>query len=193
MALAVRSAATTEDVRPLTYDDLLATPEDGKRYEIVGGELYVAASPDLKHQDASGELYERFRAFVRPRRLGRVFHAPTDVKLTEYDTVVPDVIFVSRERAHIMRPGMIEGAPDLLVEVISPSTRRRDRVHKAALYASAGVREYWIVDPTVETILIQRLQGGRYVPIETIGGILHSTVLVGFELDVARFFASLPQ
>lgn len=128
--------------RPLTYDDLLPMPKDGKRYEIIGGELHVAAAPSRKHQDALADVFESLRAWVRPRRLGKVYFAPVDVRISPTDIVEPDILFIRQDRLHIVEANTVEGAPDLIVEVLSPSTRDLDLVRKAALYANAGVEEY---------------------------------------------------
>lgn len=189
MALAVRSAATAEDVRPLTYDDLLATPEDGQRYEIIGGELFVSASPAIRHQRSNRVLLRDVDDFVVAGDLGEVFYPPVDVRLSPHNFVVPDLVFVSKARAHIVREGLIDGAPDLIVEIISLSSTRRDRVTKPALYAMAGVREYWIVDPESRTVDVFRLQDGRYERIPVLNGVARSEVLAGFEIEVARLFA----
>jgi Uma2 family endonuclease len=189
MALAVKPAESAEDVRPLTYDDLLATPEDGGRYEIIEGELFVSPSPNTEHQWASGDLFGEMRNHVRGNNLGVVLSAPIDVKLSEHNFVVPDIAFVSLDRVQIISKQYINGAPDLMVEIISPSSKRRDRVRKAALYAMASVREYWIVDPEMKTVDVFRLQSGRYERIPVVDGIARSEVLAGFEIDVARLFA----
>ncbi len=133
--------------RLLTYEDLCQTPDDFNRYEIIGGELIVAPSPISKHQRVSSRLQRWFGNFVTDRDLGEIIAAPCDVKLDQHDIVQPDLLFIARERLHIIGDKYIDGAPDLLVEVLSPTTRRRDRTRKADLYARAGVREYWLADP----------------------------------------------
>ncbi len=189
MALAVRTPAAPEDIRPLTYDDLLATPDDGKRYEIIGGELVVSPSPNTEHQWASGDLFGEMRSHVREYDLGVIFSAPIDVMLSPHQFVVPDIVFVSRERGHIIAKQYIDGAPDLIVEIVSPSSQRRDRVTKAALYAMAGVREYWIVDLEAKVVDVFRLHDGRYERIPVENGIARSEVLAGFTIEAARLFA----
>src|SRR5262249_53313752 len=129
--------------RPLTYEDLEAMPDDGKRYELINGELFELTGPTPKHQWASGGLYDRLKPFVLRNELGLVYYSPIDVYLTPHNTVQPDIVYVSRERLGIIRAQKIEGAPDLIMEVLSPSTRRHDMITKAAIYATFGVREYW--------------------------------------------------
>jgi Uma2 family endonuclease len=181
--------ATTTDLRPLTYDDLAAMPDDGKRYELINGELYELTGPNTKHQRAILRLSWSLGHFVNERKLGEVFVAPFDVYFTPHNTVQPDIIFVSRERRRIIRADKIEGAPDLLMEILSPSNRIHDVVTKAALYATFGVPEYWLVDPERDTIAVQTLRDGIYVPVESTDGIARSLALPGFEVNPTDVFA----
>ena len=182
--------ATT--VRPLTYADLDRIPQEreGDRHEILDGVLVVTPSPIPLHQGASGELFYVFQTFVRPRRLGRVFAAPIDVVFAPSQVAIPDLVFVSRARLHIIGPSSIEAAPDIVVEVLSPSTRSRDLGKKKALYARFGVREYWIVDPVARTIAVHVLRGDRFDLLPNEGGTARSEVLPGLTVDVAAFFAA---
>ncbi|HEY3368639.1 MAG TPA: Uma2 family endonuclease [Symbiobacteriaceae bacterium] len=135
-----------------TYEDYKQLPED-KRVELIEGELLMTPAPTTRHQAILGELFGQIRMFARHRRLGQVFMAPVDVILSEENVVQPDLVFVSRERRHIVDPdGGINGAPDLAVEILSPRTAGRDRLFKRKLYAMFGVREYWIVDPVTRAI-----------------------------------------
>lgn len=180
-------------VRLLTYDDLDQIPQDreGDRHEIIDGVLVVTPSPIPLHQNASGDLFFRFESFVRPRRLGRVFAAPIDVVFAPRQVAVPDLVFVARDRLHIIGPKAIDGAPDLIVEILSPSTRGRDRGEKMALYARFGVREYWLVDPVARSIDLHVLRGDHYELLPNEGGVVRSTVLAGLTVDVVEFFAAL--
>jgi len=173
-----------------TYEDLLETPDDGRRYEIIDGELFVSASPSLEHQATLGEIYDLVKGFVRVNDLGRVFFAPLDVFFSDINVVEPDLLFVSRVRFAASGPARIEGPPDLVVEVLSPSTKRIDLTRKQALYASFGVPEYWIIDPDAETVRMLFLEAGEDVeqsPDES--GRLHSRVLVGLAFDPAVIFS----
>jgi Uma2 family endonuclease len=176
-------------VRPLTYDDLAALPDDGKRYEIINGELHELTGPTPKHQRASFRLGRNLDVFVTERELGEVFLAPLDVYFTAHNVVQPDVVYISRERRHIIRGQKIEGVPNLLMEVLSPSNRLHDVVRKAALYATFGVPEYWLVDPERDTITVQTLRDGVFVPAQSEDGIARSLVLPGFEVDPVAIFA----
>lgn len=178
-------------LRPLTVDDVRDYPDDGRRYEIIGGELVVSPAPLVVHQELLARLFLLFAGFVNPRRLGRVLFVPLDVVLSGHDRVQPDLIFVARDRFGIIGPERVEGPPDLVLEVLSPSSRRTDRIRKAALYATAGVRESWLVDPRSRGVTVFALAGRRFEPVPQREGFAASTVLAGFEVDVAALFADL--
>src|SRR5215218_2890448 len=112
--------------RRLTYDDYLLFPEDGQRHEVLDGEHYVTPSPFVQHQRISGRLYKPLSSWVEERQLGEVLYAPVDVVLSLHDVAVPDLVYISNERAGLVTDKNIQGAPDLVIEIISPSTRRMD-------------------------------------------------------------------
>ena len=176
----------------LTYEDLLRTPDDGQRYEIIAGKLFVLPSPLLKHQKVSGHLFGQLFNLEKAG-LGEVFYAPTDVKLSEHDWVVPDLLFIRRERVDVLCADrrFVDGPPDLIIEILSPSTRSRDLGDKEALYAAAGVQEYWWVDGDREDVRASELVNGRYVPIPVEDGRIRSRVVPAFVVDVAALFAGL--
>jgi Uma2 family endonuclease len=145
-----------------TYEDLLQFPEDGKRYEILEGELVVTPAPNLGHQGASIALATILYLHVEQHGLGTVLAAPCDVLLSEISVVEPDLLFVSRARRQILERAFVRGAPDLVVEILSPSTARRDREAKAKLYAQYGVPNYWLIDPDARQAVAYVLQGGEY-------------------------------
>ncbi len=146
----------------LTYEDYLELPNDGKRYEIIEGELYVAPAPGADiHQTVLARLYARLFNHVDAHDLGTVLPAPVDVVLSDYDVVQPDIVFVSRERLGIVRRE-IAGPPDLAVEIISPGSTRLDRTVKRKLYAARGVRHYWLVDPRARRLEEYELAGNAY-------------------------------
>ena len=140
----------------LSYADLLAFPEDGKRHELIDGEHYVSAAPTLRHQAVLRNLFLALHGFVRPRALGEVFFAPVDVVLSDHDVIEPDLLFVRRERLAILEERFARGAPDLAVEVISPSTRNADVFAKRRTFRRFGLGEYWLVDPAAETVEVFR-------------------------------------
>ncbi len=145
-----------------TYEDYQHTPED-QRFELLDGELTMVPAPNLRHQRIGTRLGALLHAFVQERDLGEVFHAPCDVVLSNTDVVQPDLLFVSEERAHLLLGGdNVLGAPDLVVEILSPSTAGRDRTLKRALYAKHGVKEYWLVDPDARTVTVLRLGAGDF-------------------------------
>src|SRR5829696_4755988 len=137
----------------LTYTDYLLFPEDGRRHEILDGEHYVTAAPFLRHQALVVELAAALHPFIRSNKLGRLFVAPADVVLSRHDIVQPDLVFISTERLHILTERNIQGAPDLVIEILSESTRRTDGGVKLATYERFGVRECWLADPGRKTVL----------------------------------------
>jgi len=149
----------------LTYDDFCALPDDGRRYEILDGDLYMSPAPVTLHQIAVGKLYRKLGDFVEDCRLGIVFVAPYDVILGKHDVVEPDLVFVSTARRSIITSKNIQGAPDLLIEVLSPSTADRDTRDKRNIYARCGVPFYWIVDPDRRSVLELQLVGSAYAPV----------------------------
>jgi Uma2 family endonuclease len=185
------AAMAMELARPLTYDDLPQTADDGSRYEIIGGELLVSPSPTTQHQRLVFLLARIIADFVDEHRLGMVLPGPVDVRLGVHTVVVPDLLFVRTERLEIIKSAFVEGAPDLIVEVASPSTRGRDAVQKAAAYAEAGVPEYWLPDPETRTFRMLVLHDGVYRDAEPVDGRFHSTVIDGLALDPDSLFADL--
>ncbi len=177
----------------LTYEDYLNIPGDD-RHELIDGELILVASPNRDHQIADASLGARMYFFVETGDLGWVFHAPFDVLLTDPDggvnVVQPDLIFVSKEREQIITPANIQGAPDLLVEILSPSTRRLDMTSKLDLYARHGVKEYWIADPAARAITVMLLKDGDFETLAEYGmdDTLVSPTLEGFSVNLDRIF-----
>ena len=133
------------------YQDYLQLPED-KRYEILDGELCVVPAPNTKHQRISKKLEIALIQHVEGMGLGEIFDAPYDVILSEEDVVQPDILFVRKERMSIIREANISGAPDLVIEIVSPGTRQKDCEIKRKIYARFGIQEYWIVDPDAAAI-----------------------------------------
>ncbi len=177
-----------------TYEDYKSLPEsETKRYELLEGELVMVPSPTEYHQRISGNLEFILRQFVRERDLGRVYDAPLDVVLgegEEREVVQPDIFFISKERSRIIAEEEIRGAPDLVVEIISPGTAERDRTYKKTLYARHGVREYWIVDPDAKTVEVFSLGERGFELIRTYksGEVLNSPLLEGLEVPLEEVF-----
>ena len=140
-----------------TYEDYLLFPEDGRRHELIDGEHYVTPSPITQHQKISGSLLVSLWTYVQQTKAGHVLAAPMDVILSDFDVVQPDLLFISKDRAAILTEKNIQGAPDLLVEILSTSTRKTDEIIKRKLYEQHRVSEYWIIDPELETVKVYRL------------------------------------
>ena len=142
---------------PTTWEDVLRMPDDGNRYEFIGGRLYVTPAPVIRHHDISHRLESALRRILERTGRGRVFNAPVLVEFPGTgDRVQPDILFVSNERRRMIGEKQVTGAPDLVVEILSPSTAHRDRGVKLDLYARRGVREYWIADPTEDVVDVWR-------------------------------------
>ena len=173
----------------LTYQDYVNLEGD-ERYELLDGELILVGSPNEDHQIASLELATQMNIFVKENDLGQVFHAPFDVLFSDTDVVQPDILFVSNEREHIRTPANIQGAPDLIVEILSPSSSRRDWRDKRELYASHGVREYWIVDPANRIVWVLLLRDGVLEIGDAYGegDTVTSTTLEGFSISLDEIF-----
>ena len=148
----------------LTYADYVRFPDDGLRHEIIDGEHYVTPSPATRHQRIVGNLLYFIRHYLESNPVGEVFGAPFDTLLSEFDVVVPDVLYLSRERAGFLTSKNLQGPPDLVIEVLSPSTKSRDTRLKRDLYERVGVTEYWIVDPERDVVEVHRRAGGSFEP-----------------------------
>ena len=136
-----------------THEDYAATPE-GERWELIDGVLYhMAAAPNTRHHDVSDNAGDLLKAVVQPQRLGRIYRAPFALKLSEANTVEPDLLYVSASRRQIITSRGCEGVPDLVAEILSPSNSAHDLEVKRELYARHGIPEYWILDPDRETVL----------------------------------------
>jgi len=176
-----------------TYEDYLRLPDDGNRYEVLRGHLYVTPPPVPEHQFSSFEVAFQLSDFVRRKDLGLVLAAPLAVKLPRgiATPVEPDVMFFRKGNGPRWDLGHYEGVPDLLAEILSPGTRRRDQTVKLQAYLDAGVPEYWLVDPRARTVVVYTLEKGKGYTELCRGGEgdrVHSAVLSGFELAVADLF-----
>ena len=152
-----------------TYDDLLNFPNDGKRHEIIDGEHYVTPSPNTKHQTICTNLTVVLGTYLKHHPVGAVFVAPFDVVLSDLDVVEPDLLYISRERAGMLTDQHVRGAPDLVVEILSPGTRKTDEVTKRKLYERFDVREYWVVDPELDTFKVYRRSEATFARVAELG------------------------
>jgi Uma2 family endonuclease len=175
-----------------TYEDYLRLPHDGRRYEVIRGSLYVSASPHYNHQYTVFKLGLRLGNFVEANNLGVVLSAPFDVLLPEgiATPVEPDLLFIREERRPQWGDKNFKGVPDLVVEVLSPSSRVYDRKIKLAAYRDAGVPELWLVDPLSRTVAIYGWQAGQFTEMArgSEGDEVASVVLPGFRVQVAELF-----
>jgi Uma2 family endonuclease len=180
----------TEVISKLTYEQFRQLPDDGKRYELVHGEVHVTPAPTTRHQFTLQNLEGSLRPHVIKDHLGEVFIAPLDVRLSEDTALQPDLIFISNARAGIIQENWIEGAPDLVVEVLSPSTAAHDRATKLKIYAEVGVPEVWFIDPKAKTVEVLRLQGEKYLIDATYAGhqVLTSTLFPSWQLPLDDLF-----
>jgi len=179
----------------LTYDDLLVLfPEDdGLRHELIDGEHYVTPCPNMKHQRITGNLYFLVRSYLERHRVGEAFLPRFDIIFTKFDVVEPDLLYMSKERrATILTAKNVQGTPELVVEIGSPSTRKRDATIKRRLYEREGVSEYWIIDPDLDVIRVYRRGASRFDrPIalsRDAGDVLTTPLLPGLQLRLADVF-----
>ena len=162
--------ATQPQTRRWTYEDLLALPDDGKRYEIIEGVLYEMPAANMDHADIITNLMVYFFGPLMKALGIRVYTAPVDVFLRGGNPVQPDIFVLLAEQLALRSQRGIEGPPTLIVEVLSPSNHTHDQVIKRALYARAGVAEYWIVSPEAMSVEILILDGDRYALHARVGG-----------------------
>jgi len=174
-----------------TYKDYAALPDDGRRYEVVEGTLFMAPSPSRWHQETVGELFAYLRDYIKMHELGRVYMAPFDVELANNIVVQPDVMVILNANREKVVENRVVGAPDLVVEVASPGTAGYDRREKQNIYAHSSVTEYWIADPSARTVEVLLLEFGEYRPLGVFHGkaTLPSKVVAGFPTQVEQFFA----
>jgi Uma2 family endonuclease len=151
--------------QPVTYEIYAAMPDDGQRYEIIDGSMaMMSPGPSTKHQDVSGELEFELKQSCKSDY--KIYHAPLDVIFNETNVLQPDILMIHRSRLHIVTDRGIEGPPDLIVEILSPGSRNRDKVIKMRTYAKHGVQEYWIVDTESRTMEQYRLGGGEFYELQ---------------------------
>jgi Uma2 family endonuclease len=177
----------------LTYDDFVLFPDDGKRHELIDGEHYVTAAPNIRHQQILLELAFLIRRWLEHNPVGRVFIAPLDIVLSTFDVVEPDLLYLSHERAaDVLTAQHLRGAPELVVEIGSSSTRQRDETIKRHLYERAGVSEYWFVDPELDVVRVYRRDSDRFArPLELsreAGDTLTTPLLPSLELSLNSIF-----
>ncbi len=174
-----------------TYEDYLELPDDGKRYELIDGELYMSTTPTLNHQTIAGNFFLALSLYLKTNPIGKVFMAPVEVFFSNKNLAQPDLVFVSKANRELLKPTQIKGAPDLVIEVLSPSTEKRDRTIKLKMYAKFGVREYWMAKEKTATVEIFRLQKGDLVLVARLGksDTLTSPLFPGLEIPLDEIFS----
>lgn len=186
--------ASERDMR-LTYEDFCRIPDDGMRHEIIVGVHYVTPSPVRRHQLLLGRLHLAIGSFLADHSaLGQVYLSPLDTVFSPWDVVEPDLLFVAADQLEILTEPNIQGAPALVIEILSPSTRKRDQGIKRQLFDRGGVREYWVVDPRANEVTVyQRAVDGRFPRVAQLGGdedaALTTPLLPGFTMALAKLFA----
>ena len=176
-----------------TYEDYVLFPDDGKRHELIDGEHYVTPSPVTKHQRISRNLLGALYAYVQHKQCGHLFTAPMDVVLSNLDVVQPDLLFISNPRASIITEPNIQGAPDLVVEILSAGSRKTDEIIKRKLYERYRVSEYWIVDPELDAVKIYRLSDKGFARVAELSletnDTLASPLFPDWQLPLSQLFA----
>jgi Uma2 family endonuclease len=180
--------------RRLTYDDFLLLPDDGRRHEIIDGVHYVTPSPNLRHQEIVGRLHFEIEARLRRRPgTGRVFLAPFDVLFSKWDVVEPDLLFIAVDQLAILTDTNVQGPPALVIEVLSPTTRKTDEQTKRRLFDRGGVREYWLVDPERDAVTVcRRVPAGSLEIAAELSrvrkDVLTTPLIPGLEIDLLGLF-----
>ena len=183
------SPIVMSEKKKYTYEDYQKTSDD-KRYELINGELLMTPSPVPHHQRISRRIEFILEKFITENRLGEVFYAPCDVYLDDENVVQPDILFISRDRRDIIGKKNIQGAPDLVIEIISENSAYRDMVQKKKLYARFGVKEYWIVIPEEDSLEVYWLKNTAYQLYKAYGkeDILESPLLKGLKTGLHEVF-----
>jgi Uma2 family endonuclease len=189
----IQDSRTARAAVKLTYDDFVHFPDDGKRHELIDGEHYVTPSPNIRHQWILGNLYLLIANWLEEHPIGRAFVAPLDVVLSSLDVVEPDLLYLSNERAaQVITPIHVKGVPELVVEIASKGTRKRDETIKRRLYERTEVSEYWVVDPAIDVVRVYRREGDRFSRPRELSreasDVLTTTLLPGLDLPLTRIF-----
>ena len=177
----------------LTYDDFLLFPDDGKRHELIDGEHYVTPSPNRKHQKVSANLHLMIGTWLEDYPIGQIYYAPFDVIFSRFDVVEPDLLYMSNERAaQVLTDANVQGAPELVIEIGSKGTRKRDQTIKRRLYERSGVSEYWVVDPEIDVVRVYRRGAEGFERPDELraeaGDTLTTPLLPGLSLPLSRIF-----
>jgi Uma2 family endonuclease len=185
--------AAIKPARKLMYRDYVKFPDDGNRHELIDGAHYVTPSAIPRHQRILVHLLFDVQLHIETHPQGEVFLSPCDVVFTLFDIVVPDLVFVKTERLSILSEMNIQGAPDLVVEILSPSTRRHDEGVKLGLYDRGGVSEYWVIAPITRTVRVYRRPSKALEVVAELTedgpGKLTTPLMPGLAISLGRLFA----
>lgn len=175
---------------PFTADDYRRLPEGGPRFQLIEGEFYMAPAPNRYHQDVSRNIEFLLLKYLEKHPIGRVYHAPFDVYLSENDVLQPDIVYVSNANSGILTEEGARGAPDLVIEILSPSNAYLDRGVKRGVYARAGVKELWLVDPATQNVDVFELarDANKPVVIFNAAGNYSSALLPGLSFTGREIF-----
>jgi Uma2 family endonuclease len=175
---------------PLTVAEYKDLPETGPRYQLIEGDLYMSPAPNRFHQDISRNLQGALDRYLEANPVGILYDAPFDVYLTETDVFQPDLLVVLNANRPILTEAGAEGAPDFVIEILSPKTRRLDLVNKKRVYARLGVKELWIIDPDPGTVSVYRFEENDSEPVQMarLGEKLAASILPGFTVAVDAIF-----
>jgi len=179
----------TESGLKLTYEDFLLIPEDGRCHQIIDGEHVVNAAPIPRHQWVKKKLMRRLEDLIEEPGLGRVYDAPIDVLLSRFDVFEPDIVVLLNRSLAKLQPKNIQGTPDLVVEVLSDSTRREDRGRKKDRYAKAGLPEYWVADPVANVVETFALRDAELVSLGVFRDAVELRVVPGVAVDLRGVWA----
>lgn len=173
-----------------TVSDYLSMAEGGPRFELIEGELRMAPAPNTKHQRILGRLHLLLGKFLEEHPLGEIYLAPCDVFLSDINVFQPDLLYVAKERQSLISERGIEGAPDIVVEILSPSSRVQDLGGKKRVYTAVGVREYWVIDPETEELAVYALPADSEIPARTLrkGDLLKTPFLPDFAIPLEELF-----
>jgi Uma2 family endonuclease len=174
------------EFRQMEFDE-----NDDAYYELINGYIMKKSAPKPQHQNISMNLSYYFLSYIKENKIGKLYAAPIDVFLDDINAVQPDLVFIPTKNQNIITDDGIMGVPDLVVEIISPSSLLRDRVDKKNLYERLNVKEYWIIDPQYQDIEIYAVQNGRYELLSGVTmfeGTLKSNIFEGIEIDLGVLF-----
>jgi Uma2 family endonuclease len=184
--------ATSVPIPLLTVEHYRELPENGPRYQLIEGELFMAPAPNRYHQDISRNLEYILLKYLDEHPVGKLYDAPFDVYLDEHNVFQPDIVFVSDARLSILTEAGAEGAPDFVVEILSPKTAQLDRIQKRQIYTRAGVQELWIIDPKLRCIEVYFLSKDAITPAAVYheDDLFESACFPGLRFNAAKIFAA---